>query len=113
MLLLLLWQQWSLSIESNIKCPNTAEKYNCWRDELENILNRKGLSASFDVLAVLYETEPDFVSECHGYTHELGEKAYFLFSRYKNIEMTPKASYCGYGFYHGFIETMLDHFFIT
>lgn len=90
-----------------IKCPNTSEKYDCWRQVLDKTLTEQGLPASFETLAKLYDTEPDFVSECHSYTHDLGEKAYQMFARHENIEMTPKASYCGYGFYHGFMETLL------
>lgn len=90
-----------------IDCLDTAEKYNCWRDILNGTLEQQGLSASFDILAKLYDTEPDFIAECHGFTHELGEESYKLYSKYKSLEMTPKASYCGYGFYHGFVETLL------
>ena len=88
-------------------CLDAAEKLTCWRNFLNKVLEEKGLGAAFDVLAKLYDTEPVFASECHSYTHELGEKAYAIFSKNGNLEMTPKASYCGYGFYHGFVETLL------
>lgn len=90
-----------------INCPSDSGKYECWREALNETLEEDGLAASFEVLARLYDTEPAFTSECHSFTHDLGKQAYNLFSQNKEIEMTPKASYCGYGFYHGFIETLL------
>lgn len=88
-------------------CLNVRENQTCWRNFLIKILEEKGLGEAFEVLAKLYDIEPVFASNCHSYTHELGEKAYTIFSKDKELEMTPKASYCGYGFYHGFMETLL------
>lgn len=108
--LILLGYLFSIQYRNNstdIKCPDGSEKYECWRQILDETLEQKGLVASFDILEELYETEPEFASECHSYTHELGERSYKLFSIHKDIEMTEKASYCGYGFYHGFVETLL------
>jgi hypothetical protein len=68
----------------------------------------KGLDASFDVLSRLYNEEPSFSAFCHDITHRIGEAAYFLFSRNENFAVTPKTAYCSYGFYHGFMESLLS-----
>ncbi len=93
--------------ENQFYCENTSDKYNCWRDSLNNALKKGGLVASYDLLAHYYETDSGFVSECHGFTHELGQKSYELYRNDKKISLSPKVSYCGYGFYHGFVETLL------
>ncbi|MFZ2522238.1 MAG: hypothetical protein WAX44_00025 [Minisyncoccia bacterium] len=89
-------------------CLSEVEKYDCWSQSLKNTLNKDGLSSAFEVLANFYETDPNFVSECHGFTHELGQWTYEIFSRDKDIELSPKTSYCGFGFYHGFMEALLQ-----
>lgn len=89
------------------KCPASVNKFDCWRSLLNKTLERDGLAQSFEVLSVLYDTEPKFAAECHGFTHELGEKSYGIFNKKGVMSMTPKASYCGYGFYHGFMEALL------
>lgn len=92
----------------NTKCINEEKKYGCWRDSLLSTLSDRGLSDSYDLLANFYNTDPEFVSECHGFTHEMGEQAYNIYKYNKKIDLTPKTSYCGYGFYHGFMEALLQ-----
>lgn len=94
--------------EFSVKCINGEKKYECWRNSLLSTLNNRGLSASYDLLADFYNTDPEFVSECHGFTHEIGEQAYSIYKSKKKIDLTPKTSYCGYGFYHGFMEALLQ-----
>lgn len=91
----------------DIKCLNISNKYNCWKDALDKTLDKQGLSASFEVLAKLYDSEPNFISVCHTITHELGAQSYRMYSSNQGIKMTPNAAYCGYGFYHGFMEALL------
>lgn len=85
----------------------TTKQQTCFARILENTLAEKGLSKAFDVLALIYATDEIFAADCHGNTHELGKTAYQLFHKNKEIDLTPKASYCGFGFYHGFMEELL------
>lgn len=89
-------------------CSSTDDKHKCWEDYISSALKTKGLDAAFEVLAGLYSSEPAFASECHGYVHKLGEAAYEKFTEHEDMDLTPKTSYCGYGFYHGFMETLLQ-----
>lgn len=84
------------------------QKIQCWEKELEQTLQSQGLEQAFDLFNTLYLSEPLFAQNCHGYTHQLGEKAYLLFSQHKNFKLSNKAAYCGYGFYHGFIDWLLQ-----
>lgn len=90
-----------------VNCSSYPSKYECWRDSLKKTLTEEGLAESFTLLAKFYDTEPGFTSECHGFTHELGEEAYKQFKKNEDLNLTPHTSYCGYGFYHGFMETLL------
>jgi hypothetical protein len=40
-------------------------------------------------------------------THALGAAAYDLFERHVPTGLTPQTTYCGYGFFHGFIERLV------
>lgn len=94
---------------STTPCENTKEvqKLKCFEDLLDKTLQDKGVSEAFEVLANIYQEEPQFGPECHGFTHKLGDKAYELFSKDKDLAFSTKSSYCGYGFYHGFMENLL------
>lgn len=91
-----------------VDCSTDSQKIQCWQKELNTILVDKGLPATFDRLAELYSREPLFASECHGFAHETGKFAYQKFSEEENFELNSKTSYCGYGFYHGFMESLLQ-----
>lgn len=93
------------SLNSN-PCGKEGSKIQCWQAKINTTLEQNGLDKAFDVLADLYNSDSDFAVSCHGFTHTLGQKAYELFSQNKPFSLTPKVSYCGYGFYHGFMEAM-------
>jgi hypothetical protein len=83
------------------------EKASCWDALLTETLKERGLSSAFDLFIKLYRTEPDLPKACHGWGHALGSAAYELYLDGGDIEFRPEASYCGYGFYHGFLERFM------
>ncbi|MCE9541471.1 hypothetical protein K8R03_02830 [Candidatus Kaiserbacteria bacterium] len=87
-------------------CASAGNKPLCYATEIENLLRAKGISAAFDALALAYDTDPGFAGTCHDVTHELGKAAYEEFQKTGKTELTSKASYCGYGFYHGFMDAL-------
>lgn len=89
------------------KCSDLGDKIKCWQDMLNKTLEQGGLPATFDLLAELYAKEPLFASECHSFTHEIGKYTYSKFKSGEDFDLNSKTSYCGYGFYHGFMETLL------
>lgn len=89
-------------------CSDSAGQMQCWDQLLKQTLKQQGLPAAFDTLAQLYDTQPAFAAECHAFTHELGQAAYEMFTSHQDFELNPKTQYCGYGFYHGFMETLLQ-----
>ena len=85
-------------------CAGNLHTFNCWEDTLLATLDEDGLEKTFDVLAQLYSEEKEFPSSCHYLTHNIGIAAYKHYLNDKDSVLTPKASYCANGFYHGFME---------
>ena len=94
------------TIFSEVDCLENQPK--CWQDAVENGLAEDSIEGGFNVLSKIYENDESFKQSCHGYTHIIGKEAYKIFAEGKDMALTPKASYCGYGFYHGFMETLLQ-----
>lgn len=90
-------------------CSSSQNQLQCWQQQMKQTLQSHGLPAAFDALANLYATQPAFAVQCHNFTHELGEEAYEMFASGKDFELNSKTQYCGYGFYHGFMETLLQN----
>ncbi len=79
----------------------------CWQNLILTTLDEEGIAAAFDRLVQLSDAEPEFLRDCHSYSHLLGEAAYEQYVAGKEFTLTPATALCGYGFYHGFMETLL------
>ena len=79
----------------------------CWYFEMKDIIQKEGLTSAFARLLELFEKEPAFASGCHDVTHLIGDAAYREFEKGKAFIFREETSWCGYGFYHGFIESLL------
>lgn len=95
------------SEEFNNTCERSFNQQQCWQAIIEGALKDKGLNQAFESLANLYFSQPAFAASCHEYAHILGQAAYGEFSKTGNVELSPRSSYCGYGYYHGFMEALL------
>lgn len=86
-----------------------GQRIQCWSDTIDFVLENKGIDEALQTLAGIYEREPKagFAQSCHGLTHSIGEEAYRRFSNGEEFVVTPKSTYCDFGFYHGFMETLL------
>lgn len=89
------------------RLTSTRSKQQCFENVIDSVLKRDGLTETFELMSRLYTSDPLFATECHSYSHKLGEKTYDLFSKNKTVALSDKSSYCGYGFYHGFMESLL------
>ncbi|MBY0539747.1 hypothetical protein K2P56_04980 [Patescibacteria group bacterium] len=79
----------------------------CWESEITHTLSQKGLAAAFTLVDSFYEEDPAFRRNCHDVMHILGAASFREFKNSPSVSAERRTSYCGYGFYHGFIETML------
>ena len=95
-------------IKANDKGKSAFNLQPDWENQIAVALKDKGLDQAFEILANLYATQPAFAAECHGYSHELGNAVYGMFADQEDFKLTPKTSYCGNGFYHGFMEALLQ-----
>jgi len=96
---------------SNIESTNLAEKQACWERELANTLEENGASKAFKLFSELYSSDSDFsVVGCHWMAHKLGEAEYGRYLQHRDfskLDFPPETVYCGYGYYHGFLEHFL------
>jgi hypothetical protein len=83
----------------------------CFAAQLTETLQNDGIEAAFNEYARLYQEYPSFRGlSCHDAGHILGAEAYRIYENSRQTIDRPETSYCGYGFYHGFIEAMgLEH----
>lgn len=101
---------YSFSKKSEDNCQNLnskSEKLTCWEKLFDFTLKNKGIDQAFGIVERLYKEDPVFVSNCHDFVHLIGEKTYQLFSNKRDFSPSAKTSYCGYGFYHSFMESLL------
>ncbi len=87
-------------------CTIASNKLRCWEKDITALLDKGDVEGAFDYMAQ-QEEEPYFLQNCHALVHLIGESAYTLFSSGEQFEISQKTTYCGYGFYHGFMETLL------
>ncbi|MEK7083254.1 MAG: hypothetical protein AAB972_03705, partial [Patescibacteria group bacterium] len=79
----------------------------CWQEIIQQRLRDNNLDQAFAALDAFTKQNPSQLGDCHGLAHEIGEQAFRLFNNKKDFALSPKTSYCGYGFYHGFMETLV------
>lgn len=99
-----------LSVNSgcgNLETLAYSERQVCWYNQIKDVAKKQGVNAALKLVAKLYNQYPQFAGGCHDATHLIGDEAYRQFRKGKNFDFSVETSYCGYGFYHGFIEAML------
>ncbi len=79
----------------------------CLEKKVRKLAKNDGAVAALDYLKVKYETDTAISDSCHGYTHSIGQESYSAYAENGIVEVTSFADYCGFGFYHGFMEAML------
>jgi plastocyanin len=89
------------------ECNTASIPELCWEQQVQKVLDTQGVSAAFDQVDYFYQHDPSFKQSCHGVTHFLGQAAYKSFITTHQAFGSAKASYCGYGFYHAFMENLL------
>lgn len=93
--------------EIAVCAKDASKKGECYTALMLSRIDSSGVSAGLDMLAEIYDRDPEFVGYCHFSTHDIGARAYKLYTEGDRFPLSPKMSYCGFGFYHGFLEAML------
>jgi hypothetical protein len=95
------------STESCLAIHTDGTRPQCWEADLQTELKRNGLDAAFSLFEKLYAESDDFKENCHDVMHVLGKAAYHDYRARGDVQSRESTRFCGYGFYHGFTETML------
>lgn len=94
----------------NIVCGEgtVLEKHTCWETNLKKIVDDYGAPAALDQLRNLFDDgDKGPSSYCHTLAHVVGTETYKQFALKGTFTYSSEMSNCSYGFYHGFIESML------
>lgn len=86
-----------------------VSKLKCFDELIDYTVKKKGLDEAFAVFSYLFDKDPDFATDCHQFAHRLGQKSYELFVANQDFSLSTKTKYCGYGFYHGFMEKLVQN----
>lgn len=79
----------------------------CWQTLFDTVLKTHGVAMALTLMGELQAKDTRFVDTCHDITHKIGLRAYELFARGKPFDVNEKTAYCSFGFYHGFMETLV------
>jgi len=85
---------------------NTSRQAACWAEEFREHFEKGGLDEMFLAFNQYLKRDPLFKNNCHDIMHIVGEVAYSEYVQTGIVIDRPETATCGYGFYHGFIETM-------
>lgn len=96
--------------------PNDTERVECWMQMVAQELRSEGMVPAYKIFSYLYEKYPTFgATGCHQHAHKIGDVAYYEVyvaqgKTLKDMEFPQETTSCGYGFFHGFIEHLIqDH----
>ena len=88
-------------------------KIECWMDVIRGELQNNGLAPAMKTFRQIYDAYPFFAnSGCHRHAHRVGDMVYYehylAFNDLTKIDFPPETTSCGYGFYHGFLEHLVQ-----
>lgn len=78
----------------------------CYDNIIKRELDAEGLPRTLKLVAAITAVDKNFSDQCHTKMHDLGRDAYTMYHNDGDIQLDPTVSYCGYGFFHGFMEEM-------
>ena len=93
------------SLDTCHKIENSEQKITCFEILLENTFKKNGQKA-IELFTKLVELEPN---NCHQYAHDLGEYIADQYTNGKKMEIGNEASYCEFGFWHGFMAKIIKN----
>lgn len=95
------------NIVTAVDCTQDTNKSKCWEDSILTALDSGGVGSAFDVFKDYYQSDPEFVDSCHDIAHLIGERSYQQFAQGGEFDLSAASKYCGYGYFHGFMSTLL------
>ncbi len=78
----------------------------CFDELMRDTVETEGIDAAYKLFEETY-AKGQLPRACHWTAHRIGEAGYDLFRSGKDFSISVATTYCGYGFYHGFMEGLL------
>lgn len=78
----------------------------CFDALIKEVVRKDGIDAAYKLFQETYASGK-LPRACHWTAHQIGEEAYEVFRTGAHVPISHATSYCGYGFYHGFLESLL------
>lgn len=75
----------------------------CVRAEVGSVITTEGVEAALDLVEKISFHNTSGV-DCHGLMHTIGQAAFERSVRHAYPTITKATAYCGYGFFHGYVE---------
>ncbi len=105
-----------------VQFAQAEEQIGCWYRVIEEAINTESIDDGMKVFSYVYENFTPFIeSGCHRHAHKIGDIVYY--GQYlanpdiDAIDFPQSTTACGYGFYHGFLEHLVqdnpDSAFVT
>lgn len=92
--------------DSPLLSEDTNVKLQCAKQLITDKLQKEGLASALKTLGQFYNRDNFWTRNCHTLTHLIGEQAYLEFAKSGKVSISPEVAYCGYGFFHGFMEVL-------
>lgn len=99
--------------------PCHAEKDNVQQVEcifrvISKEMRKHGVGAAMETFSAAYRDFPSFIAvSCHVHAHRVGDMAYYdVYAGTKSLaslDFPQSTTACGYGFYHGFLEHLIQN----
>lgn len=101
---------YALSLCTN---SNMDEEIECIFAVIEERIDEEGLAEGYEVFTEAYKSLDSFIATgCHIHAHRMGDIAYYRLLRgdpqLESIEFPQETTACGYGFYHGLMEHLIQ-----
>ncbi len=94
--------------ETKCRKNDNSFEIECLETVLKEIVGSGGAAQAFEVVERLGEVDELNTVNCHDFAHLIGREAYEVFAKGEDFEVSEKTAYCAYGFYHGFMETLVS-----
>ena len=96
-------------LSSGGKLPSSVNGYcdgPCFDELIRDTVETEGIDAAYKLFEETY-AKGQLPRGCHWTAHRIGEAGYDLYRAGKDFSISIATTYCGYGFYHGFMERLL------
>jgi len=100
------FQQTASSAATDCSGPS-AEDFSCYQKRYRDLVYNSGVEAAFADLKDEFTKEPFVKSTCHQLTHSIGQAAANLYSGDVSSTYSRGDDFCGSGYYHGAMQTVV------